>query len=120
MGRLHSVQTGSYGCHTRYRKDEHGNEMASQLIECTELCDKIRMLRRTGVVPGVASEFMDGTVEKLRNELAHPSLKEGSSLLLSRDRLWKFIEWLEELDRQLRSFLDSGGNLQAPNQLLPT
>jgi hypothetical protein len=92
-----------------YRYDQEGEPYSSRLLECTTIADKLTIARRfprvKQAVPALGERKSCSDVERLRNEIAHPGLEEGSSSLLTRERLLPFIEWAEALESQLEEFL---------------
>jgi len=93
----------------QYRMDSAGAPFPSLLLECTTIADKITIARKLastkGAVPSLAQRTFRMTIEKLRNEIAHPGAEERSSSLLTRESFWPFIEWLELLQSELERFL---------------
>lgn len=93
----------------QYNYDEKGKPYNGRLLECTTIVDKILIARKfTNVremVRTLDNAKFCAELEKLRNEIAHARLEERSSSLLTRERLWPFIEWAETLESELEEFL---------------
>lgn len=79
----------------------------SKLIDCTTLIDKFTMLKRTKNIvqkcPNIKNRSQIDMVDKLRNSIAHPK-EETSSLPINKEELIPFIQWVEELQKQLNSY----------------
>jgi len=94
----------------KYNCDREGEPFSSRLLECTTVADKMSIVRKfTNIkqaVPALGERKFCSDLERLRNEIAHPGLEEGSSSLLTRERLWRFIEWAETLESELEEFLN--------------
>jgi len=73
-----------------YRKDEQGKDHAALLLDCTTFVDKLEIISRSeqlkNRLPAISGDFAHAA-EKLRNELAHASQDQKSSLLLEHFRL---------------------------------
>lgn len=93
----------------KYGYNEQGEEFDSKLLECMTIADKFGVARKLTslkeAVPCLGNSELCGYVERLRNEIAHPGLEERSSALLTRERLWHFIEWAETFESELQEFL---------------
>ena len=89
----------------QYGVDRAGEPYASKLLECTTLADKFAIASKTRAltagIPALLHKKGRSAAEELRNELAHPGMEEGSSKLLTRESLWPFIQWAEELTKEL-------------------
>lgn len=81
----------------------------SKLLEYTNLEDKFYIAQQTKSLCQKMTLLQDDNLcklaRKLRNEVAHPVIKEHSSKLLSRDKLWPFIQWADKLELQLHNYL---------------
>jgi hypothetical protein len=95
-----------------YRCDQEGEPYAATLLECTMIVDKLTIARKSrnvrDAVPALGKAAFCSDIEKLRNEIAHPAFRERSSYLLTREKLWRFVEWAETLERELEGFLSPG------------
>lgn len=102
----------------KYNYDEEGEAFNSKLLECTTIADKMSVVKKfTNIKQAVRALGERGfcsNVERLRNEIAHPGLEERSSSLLTRERLWPFIEWAEALESELEEFLNQAKTFSAP------
>jgi hypothetical protein len=87
-----------------YRKDEKGRERAGLLLDCTQFVDKFLIISKSedlkSKLPALSREFTR-VAEKLRNEIAHSSQDQKSSVLLKRESLLPFIKSALELEEQL-------------------
>lgn len=108
QGRLHKAKE-IYALRN-YRNDREGKPFVSLLLECTTLADKIAIAGKAanirGSIPTLANRKFREAVERLRNEIAHPGSTERSSSLLTRKKLWPFIEWAEILQSELECLLN--------------
>lgn len=93
-----------------YGVDQKGELSSQRLLECTTIADKISVVKKfkniKQAVPSLGERKFCSDVERLRNEIAHPGLEERSSSLLSRKKLWPFIEWAEALESELEELLN--------------
>ncbi len=93
-----------------YRDNREGKPFDSLLLECTTMADKLAIAGKvTSIkdsVPSLTQRKFRGAVERLRNEIAHPGSEERSSSLLTREKLWPFIEWAERTQSELENFLN--------------
>lgn len=91
-----------------YRKDEQGKEHAGLLLDCTTFVDKFQIILRSenlkSKLPALSRDFAN-VAEKLRNEIAHASQGQKSSVLLKRESLLPFIESAVKLQEQLLELL---------------
>jgi hypothetical protein len=94
----------------KYRNDREGQPFVSLLLECTTIADKITIAGKIknikDSVPSLTHRKFCRAVERLRNEIAHPGSQERSSSLLTRERLWPFVERAEILQSELEVFLN--------------
>jgi hypothetical protein len=102
----------------KYNCDEKGEPFSSKLLECTTIADKISIVMKSTNIKQSVSSLGENNfcsdLERLRNEIAHPALEEGSSSLLTRERLWPFIEWAETLESELDEFLNQAKTRSRP------
>ncbi len=93
----------------KYNFDKDGKPFSARLLECTSLADKISIIKKSmnvkHAIPALFNKEFCHEVEPLRNEIAHPGINERSSSLLSRERLWHFINWTGTLESELESLL---------------
>jgi len=89
-----------------FRRDQNGNESELELLDCTMFSDKIRILRKlfTREVPAASDSLFD-FAECIRNDLAHPRDEDVIAVKLKRDKLLPFIEWSENVQKQMEQVL---------------
>lgn len=89
----------------KYNYDKDSKPYSTKLLECTSLADKISIAKKSTTIkhaiPALRNKAFCDEIEPLRNEIAHPGIEERSSLLLSRERLWPFIEWASAIESEL-------------------
>ena len=94
----------------RYKLNEEGKPYNSSLLDCTAMIDKFIIIRKLPQVverfPYLSNKNMQKKAERLRNEIAHPSEIEQSSVILTKKDLWQFINWLDESIKELDKFLE--------------
>jgi len=87
-----------------YRKDPQGRERAGILLDCTQFVDKFLIISNSDDLRSklpAASPGFTKVAERLRNDLAHSSQDQKSSVLLKRESLLPFIESALKLQEQL-------------------
>ena len=75
------------------------------MIDKFTICRRLQSLLER--VPKLANKRLCNTTERLRNEIAHCALEQESSKILSRQTLLPFVQWIEELQTQLESYLNT-------------
>jgi len=101
-GRLQKAKD-IYG-HRGFSLNKENKEYDSKLIDCTTFIDKFTMLRKDPDIiqkcPNSKNDFTK-IAEKIRNSVAHP--RDEAGLPIERKVLLPFIQWCEELEKQLQA-----------------
>ncbi len=87
--------------------DKNAIEYCSGLIDCTTLIDKFNMLKKDMTVvkycPEIKNKFVN-KAEVIRNDIVHPKNEILNSLPIEKEKLIPFIDWVDDLQQQLRLF----------------
>ena len=92
------------------------------LLECTTLTDRIKMVKRLPFVkdqfiPAIKNRKYFDLLINVRNEIAHPGLVSGIFELIRKEDLWPFIRWAFEVSRQLIDYYRDKSKHQMDNHL---
>jgi hypothetical protein len=86
--------------------DNKGKEYDSNLLDCTTFIDKFKMMKKNQIItqkcPNIKSKFVN-VANDLRNTVAHPEGEESMSLPIKREDFPSFLQWAEELQKQLQA-----------------
>ena len=94
-----------------YQYNEQGNPYANNLLMCTTFIDKFSVLRKiekvVELVPSLENKRLCKKAEDIRNQIAHPIIEDYVMKgLSSKEDFCSFIEWLEQLEEELRKYLE--------------